>query len=97
MKYLVNGTLRTEKTREELVAKIGERNKLLSGEAWELVRRDIVTEHGFKIGARPGIILIVRGDSEESVKAALSQIPLLREGWFDIEIDPISPFLSDIR
>ena len=95
MKYLVNGTLRPTKTREELVAAIG--NRSLSREAWELVRKGVITEDGFKIGQRPGFIFVVNADSEEAVRTEISKIPLLQEGWFDIEIDPISPFISDIR
>jgi hypothetical protein len=57
----------------------------------------MITAHGFKIGQRAGFILIMEGDSEEAVQAAISRIPILRDGWFDIEVDPMSPFLSDIR
>jgi hypothetical protein len=39
----------------------------------------------------------MEGDSEEAVQAAISRLPILRDGWFDIEVDPMSPFLSDIR
>ena len=95
MKYLVNGTLHPEKTREELLAKIGD--GLLADVTWDLVRRGVITEHGFKTGRRPGFVLIVKGESEEGVQEEISKIPLLQKGWFDIEIDPISPFVSDIR
>lgn len=95
MKYLINGTLRPERTRADLLAKI--ENEPLDDEAWELVRKGVITEHGFKIGQRPGFFLIMEGDSEAAVQAAVANIPVLREGWFDIEVDPISPFRSDIR
>ena len=95
MKYLINGTLRPERTREELVEKI--EGKLISDEAWDLVRTGVVTEHGFKIGQRPGFIFVIEGDSEEAVRATISNIPVAQGGWFDIEVDPLSPFLSDLR
>ena len=95
MKYLVNGTLHPEKTREELLGEIGDRG--LSDEAWDLIRQGVITEHGYKIGRRFGFILIVRADSEEAAQGAISKIPLLQKGWFTIEIDPISPFVSDIQ
>ena len=95
MKYLINGTLRSERTREEFVERIG--GKLISDEAWELVRTGVVTEHGFKIGQCPGFIFVIQDDSEEAVRAAISKIPIVKDGWFDIEIDPVSPFLSDLR
>jgi hypothetical protein len=38
----------------------------------------------------------VEGESEESVRAVVEQVPIVKEGWFDIEVDPVSPFLSDV-
>ncbi len=95
MKYLIGGTLRPERTREEFVARI--KGNPLSHAAWELIRKGVITEHGFKIGRRPGFVFIIEGDSEEAVLASVSDIPLIREGWFDVEVDPVSPFVSDIR
>ena len=95
MKYLVNGTLSPEKVREDLVAHMAGRT--LSDEAWELVRKGVITEHGYKIGLRPGFVLVMEGDSEEAVNSTLSRLPLLRDGWFKVEIDPVTPFLSDVR
>jgi hypothetical protein len=57
----------------------------------------VITEHGFKIGRRPGFVFIIEGDSEAAVTTSLADIPLIREGWFDVEVDPVSPFVSDIR
>jgi hypothetical protein len=73
MKYIVNGTLRRERSREEFVAKI--KQNPLSHEAWELVRTGVISEHGFKTGSRPGFVLIIDRDSEEAVQAALSELP----------------------
>jgi hypothetical protein len=95
MRYLVNGTLRSDRTREDFVGKI--KDQSLSDEAWDLVRRGVVGEHGFKIGQRPGFFLVMEGDSEEAVRGAIEKLPFLRDGWFEIEIDPMSRFLSDIR
>jgi hypothetical protein len=95
MKYLINGTLRPEKNHEEFHART--KNEPVSDVAWELVRKGVITEHGFKIGQRPGFFLIMEGESEEAVLAAILNISILREGWFEIEVDPISPFLSDAR
>jgi hypothetical protein len=94
MKYIVNGTLRPERSREEFVARI--KRDALSHEAWELVRTGVISEHGFKIGSRPGFVLIIDRDSEEAVQTAISELPLVRERWFDIEVDPVSPFVSDL-
>jgi len=39
-------------------------------------RTGVVTEHGFKIGQRPGFIFVIEGDSEEAVRATISNIPV---------------------
>ena len=95
MKYLINGTLKPGKSREELVEKV--RGKPISDEAWEFVRTGAVTEHGFKTGRRPGFVFVMEGDSEDAVLAAISVVPFVKEGWFEVEVDPVSPFLSDMR
>ena len=94
MKYLINGTLRQGRSREALVEKV--RGKPISDETWELIRAGVVSDHGYKTGRRPGFIFVVEGESEESVRAVVEKVPIVQEGWFDIEVDPISPFLSDI-
>lgn len=95
MKYIVNGTLRPERSREEFIARL--KQNPLSHEAWELVRTGVISEHGFKTGSRPGFVLIINRDSEQAVQASISELPLVRERWFDIEVDPVSPFVCDIR
>ena len=42
-------------------------------------------------------ILVKEGDSEDAVHSPLSRLPFLRDGWFKVEIDPVTPFLSDVR
>ena len=41
-----------------------------------------------------GVVFLLLGAITDSLYAAL---PFLRNGWFDIEVDPVSPFISDIR
>jgi hypothetical protein len=74
VKYLINGTLRPEKSRADFLARISDNR--LSDEAWELVRNGMITAHGFKVGQRAGFILIMEGDSEEAVQAVISRIPI---------------------
>ena len=92
---VVNGTLHPGKSREDLIAHVKDRS--ISDEAWDLVRKGVITEHGSKIAQRPGFFLVIEGDSEEAVHSTVSALPFLRDGWFDIEVDPITRFLSDIR
>ena len=62
-----------------------------------LVRKGVITEHGYKIGQRPGVIFVIEGESEEAVRSTIAALPLMREGWFDIEVDPVSRFISDFH
>jgi hypothetical protein len=39
----------------------------------------------------------MEGDSEEAVRATLQGLPFVRDGWFDIEVDPMSRFISSLR
>ena len=95
MKYLVNGTLQATRSREDVLDRL--RNRPLSDEAWDLIRKGVITEHGFKTGQRPGFIFVVESDSEEAVRSTIASLPFVRSGWFDIDIDPVTPFLSDLR
>jgi hypothetical protein len=95
MKYLINGTLRPDKSREEFLARI--QYEPGSAEAWDLVRTGRITERGFKIGQRLGFICVVEAESEDAALAVIATIPLLQEDWFTVEVDPISPFRSDLR
>ena len=61
------------------------------------MRRGVITEHGYKVGQWPGFFLIMEGESEDAVRATLQGLPFLRDGWFDIEIDPLSRFITGIR
>jgi len=95
MRYLVNGTLRADRTRDDLLGTI--KGRSISDDAWELVRSGAITEHAFKIGPRPGFFLIIEGDSEATVRATIAGMPAVRDGWFEIDVDPISRFMSDFR
>jgi hypothetical protein len=95
MKYLVNGTLRVTESREDFLARV--KNRPLSDHAWELIRTGVITEHGFKTGQRPGFVFVIEGDSEDAVRSLIAPFPLVREGWFDIDVDPVSPFLSSLQ
>ena len=75
MKFVVNGTLHPGKSREDLIAHAKDRS--ISDEAWDLVRTGVITEHGYKIGQRPGFFLVIEGDSEEAVHSTVSALPFL--------------------
>jgi hypothetical protein len=95
MKYLVNGTLRPTRTREELLERL--KKKSLSRAAWTLIAKGVITEHGYKTGERPGFVFVMEGSSEAAVRSTIALFPLVQDGWFDIEVDPVTPFLTEMR
>jgi hypothetical protein len=95
MKYFVNGTLRQTRSREDLLARV--KNKPLSRAASELIQNGVITEHGYKTGERPGFVFVMEGSSEAAVRSTIALFPLVQDGWFDIEVDPLSPFLSELH
>ncbi len=95
MKYLVNGTLRSDRTREELLERV--KKKSLSRTAWTLIEKGVITEHGYKTGDRPGFVFVMEGSSEAAVRSTIALFPLVQDGWFDIEIDPLTPVLTELR
>jgi hypothetical protein len=95
MKYFVNGTLRPTRSREDLLARV--KNKPLSRAASELIQNGVITEHGYKTGERPGFVFVMEGSSEAAVRSTIALFPLVQDGWFDIEVDPLSPFLSELH
>jgi hypothetical protein len=42
------------------------------------------------------IFVVAEAESEEAAQAAILNIPDVRDGWFDVEIDPIHPFRSGL-
>jgi hypothetical protein len=39
----------------------------------------------------------MEGSSEAAVRSTIALFPLVQDGWFDIEIDPVTPFLTELR
>jgi hypothetical protein len=58
-------------------------------ESWELVRKHVVVEFGFKVGKVPGVLLLMECESEDEVRSHLEKLPSVRDGWVDYPIYPI--------
>ena len=86
MKYMINCSLRPEKSREAFIAfaKNGP-----AEESWELIRKRVVLEFGFKVGKVPDILLLMECESEDEVRSHLEKLPSVRDGWVDYQVDPI--------
>jgi hypothetical protein len=87
MKFMVNCSLRPDKTRDAFKDFIKDGP---AHESWELVQKHIVVEFAFKVGKVPGIFLLMECESEEQVRSHIEKMPSIRDGWLDYQIDPIS-------
>ena len=87
MKYMVNCSLRPEKSREAFAALIKEGPAY---ESWELVQKRVVVEFAFKVGKVPGIFMLMECQSEDEARSHIERMPSVRDGWVDYQIDPIS-------
>jgi hypothetical protein len=87
MKYMVNCSLRPDKSRDAFKAAIKEGP---GHESWELFQKRVVVEFAFKVGKVPGILLLMECDSEDEARSHIEKLPVVRDGWVDYQIDPIS-------
>jgi hypothetical protein len=87
MKYMVNCSLRPDKSRDAFIALVKDGP---ADEAWALVQKRLVVEFAFKVGKVPGIFLLMECESEDAVRSHIEKLPSVRDGWVDYQIDPIS-------
>lgn len=86
MRFLVNLSLHPDKSRDAFV----QAHRHMSDEAWELIRKGILQDGMFKVGERPGFAALCDAASAEQVRTVLDTVPAVRDGWFEIEIAPLS-------
>jgi hypothetical protein len=87
MKYMVNCSLRPDKSRDGFIAftKQGPADA-----SWELVQKRVVLEFAFKVGKVPGVFLLMECASEDEARNHIEKLPVVHDGWVDYQIDPIS-------
>jgi hypothetical protein len=84
---MVNCSLRPDKSRDTFIALIKDGPP---DESWELVRKRVVAEFAFKVGKVPGVFLLMECESEDEAHNYIRKLPIVRDGWVDYQIDPIS-------
>jgi hypothetical protein len=87
MKFMVNCSLRPEKSRDAFKAFV---KNGPAQESWELVQKHVVIEFAFKVGKVPGVLLLMECESEDQVRSHIEKLPAIRDGWLDYQIDPVS-------
>jgi hypothetical protein len=75
-------------TREQLVGYFADHT--IDSSTWDLVRHRIVTDHAFKVGAQPGIVLFLEVDYEDAAAQIVNALPVVTQGLLTFDIDPLS-------
>ena len=88
MTSIVNCSLRPDRSRDAFKEFVKDGP---AHESWELFQKHIVVEFAFKVGRVPGIFLLIEAESEDQVRGHIDKMPIVRDGWLDYQIDPISP------
>jgi hypothetical protein len=89
VRFVANSRLADGVTRERVLEFFQEH--AMESSTWDLVRHRIVTDHAFKVGARPGVVLFLEADSEEAAGEIVNGLPVVQKGLWVFDIDPVSP------
>ena len=89
MRILANSRTVEGVTREQVVQFFADHT--IDSSTWDLVRHRVVTEHAFKVGTRPGVVLFLDVDSEEAAAQIVNALPIVSHGLLVFDIDPVSP------
>jgi hypothetical protein len=89
VRFVANSRLADGVTRERVLEFFQEH--AMESSTWDLVRHRIVTDHAFKVGARPGVVLFLEADSEEAAGEIVNGLPAVQKGLWVFDIDPVSP------
>ena len=89
MLFLINSRMRPGVTRDQLVAHF---KMDIEQETWELIRKGVVVQKYFKVGAQPGVIALLNCDSLEEAQALVNDLRPVRNGLLDFDIDPVDYF-----
>ena len=88
VRFIANSRLADGVTRERLLQFFHEH--AIESSTWDLVRHRIVTDHAFKVGAQPGVVLFLEADSEDAAAEIVNSLPAVQNGLWVFDIDPVS-------
>ena len=63
---------------------------MIESSTWDLLRHRMVTDHAFKVGAQPGVVLFLEADSEDAAAEIVNGMPVVQKGLWVFDIDPVS-------
>ena len=65
---------------------------MIESSTWDLLRHRMVTDHAFKVGAQPGVVLFLEADSEDAAAEIVNGMPVVQKGLWVFDIDLVSAF-----
>jgi hypothetical protein len=89
VRFLANSRVVDGVSREELLQYFGD--NAISSSTWDLVRHRVVTEHAFKVGDAPGIVVFLDVASKDEAEQIVNTLPVVVNGLLTFDIDPLSP------
>lgn len=89
MLYIVNSRLSPGVSREQAIEHL---TRKVDQEEWELVQKGFVSHWLYKVGDQPGMVLVVNAADIEDVKRRIGDLPLVKAGVLEVEIDPAEHF-----
>jgi hypothetical protein len=88
VRFIANSRLADGVTRERVLQFF--QDHAIESSTWDLVRHRIVTDHAFKVGAQPGVVLFLEADSENAAAEIVNGLPVVQNGLWVFDIDPVS-------
>ena len=88
VRFIANSRLADGVARERVLQFFEEHE--MKSSTWDLVRHRIVTEHAFKVGSQPGVVLFLEAESEDAAAEIVNALPVVQNGLWVFDIDPIS-------
>ena len=88
MRFFANSRLADGMTREQIIRFFTEHE--IGSSTWDLVRHRVVTDHAFKVGDQPGVVLFLEAESPAAAADIVNGLPVVQKGLWVFDIDPVS-------
>jgi hypothetical protein len=89
MLFSINSRICPGVTRDQVIAHL---NKNIEKEGWDLVKKGVLTHWFYKVGDQPGVVAMLNCDNIEEVRSLLREVPEVKEGLLEFDIDPVNHF-----
>ena len=60
--------------------------------AWELYKEGVFRELYWRTDGKPGVVLVLEGDSIEDINKALNSLPMVAGGTLAFDVIPVTPY-----